>query len=435
MFVSFLYDCCLIILAVIALPQFFYQLIFKGKYRQSILKRFGIGFPTIHKEGRPLIWVHAVSLGETKAVTALVRMMRSEFDHPIIVFSTTTETGYVEACRTIAADHHVYLPFDFSWAISPIIKRTAPDLLILCESDFWYNLLKAAKKVGAKTVLVNGKLSIKSMGRFNKIRFFTNRLFALIDLFCVQSHLYLKRFEDIGVPKQKIFVTGNMKLDGDYARLPADQLKAWREELCISPKDQVLVIGSSHSPEEVQFLEVLSNVWKVVPDLKVLIVPRHPERFNEVAGILQKNSINFRRLSQNTPPKLPVSVILIDAMGLLRKCYQLADVAIVAGSYTARVGGHNILEPSWFGIPVIFGPYMQSQPDLVDLVKEYQAGMQVDLQNLQSELIGFFQDQKKRKAFGSGGLRLVSDVHGATEKTFRVMQKEILFDKHFLKCV
>lgn len=435
MFVTFLYECCLILAAICSLPQFLYQLIFKGKYRKSLLNRFGIGFPNIKKEGRLLVWVHAVSLGETKAAVSLIKAIKSEFNHPLIVFSTTTETGYVEACRTIGADYHVYLPFDFGWVIHPIIKQTAPDLLILCESDFWYNLLKSCKKAGAKTILVNGKLSVKSMERFNKIPFFTHRLFSFIDLFCVQSQLYATRFETIGIPKEKIAVTGNMKFDGDYAKLPTQQLEAWRNELGIGTLDPVLVVGSCHSPEEVLLLNVFSRVWKAFPDLKVLLVPRHPERFNEVAGILQKNNLNFRRLSQKNHDSVPAPVILIDAMGLLRKCYQLANIAIVAGSYTDKVGGHNILEPSWYGVPVIFGPHMETQPDLVDLMKEYGAGRQVNLEDLEAVLIQLLQHPNERKVLGNAGLRLASDVHGATGKTCSLIKKEIFAKKPVFKAI
>lgn len=433
MIVSFLYECGLLLATLVALPQFLYQLIFKGKYRKSLIKRFGVGFPAINKEKRQLVWIHAVSLGEIKAVSALAKMIKAEMDNPILVVSTTTETGHVEACRSITAEYHVYLPFDYGWVINPIIKETAPDLLILCESDFWYNLLKAAKKNGAKNVLVNGKLSTRSKERFSKFRFFADRLFSKIDLFCVQSSLYGKRFEEIGIPHDKIKVTGNMKFDGDYARLPKAQLLEWRKELGISPQDPVLVIGSSHSPEESQLLDVLSHVWKIIPNLKIILVPRHPERFNEVAGILQKKNVNFRRLSEVNPSGPPAAVILIDAMGLLRKCYQLADVAIVAGSFTPKVGGHNILEPSWYGVPVIFGPHMQTQPDLVDLMKEYGAGLQIDLDGLQLELIALLQDQNKCKVLGDAGLRLAADVHGATGKTFALIKELCMQKKAILK--
>lgn len=418
MLFSFAYDVALVLLALASLPKLLYELIFKRKYRGSLIKRFGGSFPLIKKGKRRLIWVHAVSLGETKAVAALVKKLKNAADHPLVVFSTVTETGYVEACRSIQADYHVYLPFDFSWIIQPIIRRTAPDLVVLCESDFWYNFLKASKNNGAKVVLVNGKVSTRSMERFKKFRFFSDKLFALIDLFLVQSRTYAARFEEIGVPHEKIVVTGNMKFDGDYAKLPPQQLEAWRKELGIDPGNPVLVIGSTHHPEEQLFLDALAQVWKVHPELKVLFVPRHPERFSDVAAIFQKADIDFRRLSEKGKTNHSCPVILIDAMGLLRKCYQLADVAIVAGSYTAKVGGHNILEPSWYGVPTLFGPYMHSQPDLLDLVHEYGAGVQVPIEELPQVLIGLLNDPEKGKSIGSAGLRLAGDVHGATAKTY-----------------
>lgn len=421
---SLIYDLCLIFIGLIALPKFIYELIFKGKYRKSLLKRFGSSFPLIKKGDRPLVWIHAVSLGETKAVSALVKKIRSELHHPIIVFSTTTETGYVEACRSITADYHVYLPFDFRWIIRPIIRRTAPDLLILCESDFWYNFISAAKKSGAHVVLVNGKISTTSLERFKKVPFFTKSLFHYVDLLCVQSHLYRQRFEELGIPPEKIEVTGNMKFDGDYQKLPASQLVAWRRELGINTEDPVIVVGSSHNPEESLLLKVMSEVWQKYPNVKVMIVPRHPERFNEVAGILQKNNINYRRLSQKKrDDKLGMPVILIDAMGLLRKCYQMADIAIVAGSYTSKVGGHNILEPSWYGVPVLFGPHMHSQPDLLELVKEYRAGMQVSLEELPGVLLNLLGQPNECKLLGQAGLRLAGDIHGATGKTWDLIKR------------
>jgi len=422
MLFSILYEISLIILALIWLPKFLYQLIFQGKYRKSILKRFGSGFPEINKGERPLIWVHAVSLGETKAVAALFKTFKAEFNNPVLVFSTTTETGYVEACRTLPADYHVYLPFDFGWVIRPIVRRTAPDLVVLCESDLWYNFLSASKQAGAIMTMVNGKLSTRSMERYLKFSFFSNAVFKCIDLLCVQSTLYRKRFESIGVPPEKIVVTGNIKFDGDYPKLPTTQIEAWRQELGIGAKDPVLVVGSSHNPEETQILKMLPRVWAQFPKLKVMLVPRHPERFNEVAGILQKNNVCFRRLSQKNTGNIQSSVILIDAMGLLRKCYQLADIAIVAGSFTPKVGGHNILEPSWYGVPVIFGPSMHSQPDLVDLVKEYQAGLQVSMEELPEVLLELLQDKEKRKTIGAAGLRLAGDVHGATAKTLTLIK-------------
>lgn len=416
------YEVGLILLALILLPAFLYQFICKKKYRKSILQRFGVGFPYINKGSRPLIWIHAVSLGETKAIAPLVKLIHEEFNNPIILFSTTTETGQNEASNIISADYRVYLPFDFGWVINRIVKRIKPDLVILCESDFWINFIRASKKNGANVAVVNGKISVRSQQRMLKFPFFTEKLFSSIDLFCVQSNLYRKRFESLGVISEKIVVTGNMKFDGDYTKLHESHLHAWREELGISTKDKVVVVGSTHNPEELLILEVMKSVWKKFPDVKVMFVPRHPERFNEVASMLHKNEVEFRRLSQR---KLAASnrVILVDAMGVLRKCYQLADIAIVAGSYNRKIGGHNILEPSWYGVPVIFGPYMQNQPDLVDLMQEYGAGLQVYAEDLTVAIIKLLEDSVYRQTIGAAGLRLVGDIHGATAKTITCLKK------------
>lgn len=425
---TFFYELTLILLGCIAFPKMLFQFLFKGKYRKSFLKRFGSGFPLIEKGKRPVVWIHAVSLGETKAVAALTQKLKKKLVHPLIIFSTTTETGYVEACRTIPADYHVFLPFDFGWVIKPIIKRTCPDLVILCESDFWLNFLKASKKAGALVALVNGKVSTKSMLRFQKFKGFAKALFSCIDLFCVQSQVYRKRFEAIGVPNEKIVITGNMKFDGDYTPLPVEKIAAWRQELGIQENDPVIVVGSSHAPEESICLRAMQKVWAHYPNVKIMFVPRHPERFNEVAGILQKNNINFRRLSQKHTDSSN-SVILIDAMGLLRKCYQLASLAIVGGSYTSKVGGHNILEPCWYGVPVFYGPFMHSQPDLVDLVKEYGAGKQTTCDDLPDTLLSFLEDNKLRQEIGSAGLRLAGDVNGATTKTWEALKPFLAHSK------
>ena len=423
---SILYDFVLVLAALMYLPKVIYQWMFKGKYRESILQRFGCDFPKIDKNGRTLIWIHAVSVGETKAVAPLVRKMKKEFHNPIIVISSTTETGHAEAIRSVAcADYHVYLPLDFRWMVRPIVRRVKPDLVVLTETDFWYNFLRSAKKEGAHVVLVNGKLSAKSLNRFRFLRFFSSRLFAHVDRFCLQSQHYYERFIKLGIPKERIVITGNLKFDDEYPKLPAEELIKWKEELGIRPEDRVIVAGSTHEPEELLFLEVMQGLWKTFPDTKLVLVPRHPERFEAVAALLTQKDIPFCRFSGKKCHEKGVKAVLVDAMGLLRKCYQFADVAIVAGSYTSKVGGHNILEPCWYGVPVIFGPHMEQQPELVDLVKQYQAGMQVRPMDLQERIGGLLLNEKVRKEIGQSGLRLVAANQGATERTWQTISCEM----------
>lgn len=424
---EFLYEAMLWLLGLVAIPRMLYQRIFHGKYKKSLFKRFGIGFPMIAKGDRKLIWIHAVSVGETKAVAALAKMLKTQLHNPILVISSTTETGHAEAERSIpTADYHVYMPLDFRWIIKSIVKRTAPDLVLLVETDFWYNFLKASKDIGATIAVVNGKISLTSLQRFQRFGELSHQLFSHIDLCCVQNTLYQKRFEQVGMLPEKIIVTGNMKFDEIYPQLTPDEMDKWKQQLGIAPGDLILVAGSTHDPEEKIILDALQEVWQQCPNLKVMIVPRHPERFNEVAGLIAGRKLRFSRLSELTSRQAgdtagKEKVILIDAMGVLRKCYQMADIAIVGGSFTSRVGGHNIIEPCWYGVPVLFGPFMHTQLELVALVNEYHAGEQVPAQELGKALVEYLKDPEQRVQLGKGGLRLTADAKGATQKTWQAL--------------
>lgn len=419
---AFLYEVALYLLALIAVPRMLFQRLTRGKYKNSLAQRFGFRFPKIDKGNRKLIWLHAVSLGETKAIAALAKKLKNSPDHPILIVSSTTETGHAEAKKSLAfADYHVYLPVDFFWIISPIIRRTAPDLVILSETDLWYNFLRACKLHGGKIAVVNGKLSLRSMQRFKMLQSFAHALYDLVDLFCVQNHLYRQRYQEVGVPLNKIVVTGNLKFDEEYPVLSTKEKQEWKEQLGISPNDLVLVIGSSHDPEEQLLLTALKPVWKQFPHLKVLLVPRHPERFDGVADLLAKQHLPYLRYTNRSAEQKDVKVLLIDAMGVLRKCYQLADIAIVAGSYIDRVGGHNIIEPCGYGVPVLFGPHMHTQTELVALVEAYRAGLQVPIGELADTLIDLLGDQEKRKTIGQSGERLIADMKGATDVTLAAL--------------
>ena len=418
-----LYDALLLVLAAALSIKTAYQLIFYKKYRQSLLQRFGIGFPTIQKGTRKLIWIHAVSVGEAKAVAPLAKKIKAEEKNVLIVISTVTETGHTEAKKSIPeADFHVFLPFDFNWIIRPIVQRVKPDAVILCETDFWYNFLSSCKEVGASIILANGKLSERSLRHHQRFPSFSKPLFALIDTFCLQSDHYTNRFLQLGIPKEKIEVTGNIKMDGHYPQLPANELREWKQKFSIGEGDLLLVAGSTHDPEEEMVLDALQQAWEKIPRLILLLVPRHPERFLEVAKLLDHRNIPFSRYSQLETAKNQTRVVLMDQMGLLRQCYQLADVAFVGGSYIPKVGGHNILEPAWYGVPVVFGPHMRSQPEMVDLIHRYKAGLQTDFENFSHTLTNLFFDGSKRKALGQAGLQMTQEHTGATLRTFHTIR-------------
>lgn len=380
------------------------------KYRSNFLPRLGAGFPHIESKGKQVVWIHAVSMGETKAVAPLVRKLKDE--NRVIILSTVTETGHREGKKVAPeADYHVYLPFDLAYIIRPIIKRVKPDLVLLTETDFWFNFQDAAKKCGAKLILVNGKLSERSLKRYERFPLFSNKLLGSFDKLLVQGDLYAHRFRKLGISQVK--VTGNIKLDG-----MADE-----ETLLDIKKLQVdgplLTLGSTHDPEEKLWIAALNRIWKRIPDLKVFLVPRHPERFDAVARMLASENIPFHRFSKR-PYFGEAKVVLVDAMGLLRQCYKISTLAFVGGSI-AKVGGHNILEPAYYGVPVLYGPHMDQQPDLLDLMRRYEAGFCVR-HDLVQKTVELLQDEQKLRTIGERGEQMMKESQGALEETLHEIQ-------------
>lgn len=426
MLINFIYESVLFLLVFLGLPKFLYQWIFHKKYRKSLRSRFGGDFPEIDRTGKQVIWIHAVSVGETLAVSTLAKRCKEETPNALLIISTTSETGQAEARRSLPfADHFVYLPFDFFFVVDPILKSVRPDVVILCESDFWFNFMRTAKKYGAAIALVNGKLSPTSTKRFQWFPPFTNQLFGLIDHFFIQNQEYDSRFAALGIPADKRTVTGNMKFDVRHLPLPKEEREELKHKLGLQQGELFLVVGSCHDPEEQLVLDALKPLWSSLPHLKVLFVPRHPERFSPVLQILQKQNMPLGKFSEAPLPS-DTRLILMDSMGLLRKCYQLADLAIVAGSFTPKVGGHNITEPCWYGVPVLYGPNMHTQKELVGLMKQYGSGIQVNPEVLSDTLHRLLSTPQERQALGANGLKLVADAHGATEKTWQGIERLFL---------
>lgn len=412
---KYIYNLALMLYTLLALPKFLWEAIRHRKHRKSFMEKLGFKLPVFSLPSDGVrIWVHSISMGETKAVAPLVQQIRQQMPHASIVISTTTETGLAEAKRSMPElDHYFYLPLDFSWTMKRLSSRIKPDLLILVESDFWYNLISYNKKV----VLVNGKMSETSQSRFRFFSFFSKRLFSKFDLLCLQSQRYAARFETLGIDPSKIVVTGNLKFDQPFPHL---DIERWKSDLGIHPHDKVITLGSTHDPEEDQLISALEPLFHQFPTLKILLVPRHPERFSAVAALLEKKKIPFARFSDHLPKQGSERVILIDAMGILSACYRLSDIAIVGGSYVSHVGGHNIFEPAALGVPVLFGPHMETQRDLVDVVVQGGAGKQVALSALTSTVEQMLKTppQQMKKA----GLKLAEEVQGATGRTLKSIQ-------------
>lgn len=410
-----IYDIALCLLSIAVAPKLLYEKIRYGKYPDFLKKKCATDFPEIDKGARPLFWIHAVSVGETRAVSALAKKLKALPSDPLLLITNVTDTGHQEALKTLPfADYHLFLPFDFQWIMRPLMKRIKPDLILITETDLWYNLMKEAKKQGAKIALVNGKISEQSAKRLSWLPFFTKRLLGFFDLFALQNQEYRDRFAALGVPASKMHVTGNLKLDVP----PPKNQTGLAEQLHLSKDDVVIVAGSTHEGEERIILDAYCAL-KPASNRKLILVPRHPERFNHVADLIQRTGRPWGRHSQGFSGG--EEILLIDAMGLLNACYNLSTLSLVAGSFVPGIGGHNIFEPAAFGKPVLFGAYMEGQKDFVRLMLSAEAAEQVPVNQLKEVLERFLANPQKCLDMGLRGKNLYLAQQGASEKTYDLL--------------
>jgi 3-deoxy-D-manno-octulosonic-acid transferase len=434
---TLLYNGILLLFLLLSLPKILFLRATKGKYRNVWKNKNGKNFDDIARTSSPLFWIHGVSVGETKAVQHLASLLKERYPESQMIVTTTTETGLAEGKRSLPfANHHLFLPFDFSWIIRPIVQKLKPDLVILSETDYWLNFLTEAKQSGGLVAVVNAKLSEISFSRYGALQKFgmqtlINRLFSQIDYFCTQNPLYSKRLCLLGIPSEKITATGNLKLDASPETLSSEEILKWHAQLKIASSDLVLVAGSTHPQEEALILQAFLILSTHFPSLKLILVPRHPERFDEVGALITTMGLPFARFSKLDQMKGNEKVVLIDAMGKLKACYQLASLAIVCGSFVSHVGGHNILEPSAYGVPVLFGPYMHTQTEFLELINKYEGGIQVNKENLIKTLSDLLQSSEKRKKLSEGGKRLTQDLQGASERTLDLLEKKLKLSDHF----
>lgn len=382
-----LYNFLLLIYLIIYAPKVLFEYFFLKKKKTDLLKRIGIKKYTFQSYNkRPVIWIHAVSLGETKAAVSLVERLKEEYPHSCIIISNTTQTGHDAAKRFLQglADQFVFFPIDFSFIVKRLFVQIQPNLVIFIETDLWFNFIKEAKKKNAKVIVVSAKISQRSHWGFCQFASFAKRLFSLIDLILPQNDIYKQRFASF-VTEGKLKICGNLKLVNNIKKDSIDCLRQWRHRLGLNDSF-ILTIASTHEPEEVLIL----NKIKDIPNIKILIAPRHPERFDRVFNQVKK--ITCCSLLSNLSDK-NVNVIIIDQMGSLNILYQLSDLAILGGSYVNRVGGHNILEPVFVNTPVFFGPFMHAQLELKKIILESQCGKQVDLNDIKSEVLKYIADR------------------------------------------
>jgi 3-deoxy-D-manno-octulosonic-acid transferase len=375
-------------------------------------------FPTIGEESLQGCYIfHAVSVGETHAIAALVRKVREAFPERHIVVTNVTHTGHQTAKKLFPDANCLFLPFDFSFSVRRFFKVVRPALVVISEGDIWPEFLHQAKELHASTIIVNGSVSDRSYRRLRLFPTIARWRFRDIDHFCVQNQLFATRLQQLGLEKKNISVTGSMKADCFTKPLSKGDKEALRVSLGITKGETIIVVGSTHDPEEDLICSALAPLLDHRPDVKILVVPRHPERFSIVYINLAKK---FRGVAAFS--RLPHSgwnILVIDAMGMLCNLYQIAHIAIVAGSFTKAVGGHNIVEPALAGIPCIVGPYMHSQKALLESAEAHKAVIQVDQSGLCREVDQLINDPQRYSLCVSQTQSWVRDIQGATDRTFQ----------------
>lgn len=421
-----------------ASPVLLYRCLRQGKYRagwrEKLLGELPELPPTAHR-----IWLHAVSVGEVLLLKGLISELRAGRPDLSIVLTTTTATGHDVAIKQYPDLTICYCPLDFSWAIRRAVARLKPTALVLAELELWPNLIATASRSGVRLAIVNGRLSEKSFRGYRKFRPFIQNLLKRFDVIAVQNDAYASRFSALGAPHDRLTVTGSVKFDGVNTERDNPRTNELRHAFGLEDDDLVFIAGSTQQPEEAYALAAWRELREQVPSLRLILVPRHKERFDEVAALVERSGLPLVRRSRSpeigeqrseTPSNLqatscqalPRPVLLLDTLGELGACWGLADVAFVGGSLTSR-GGQNMIEPAACGAAVLFGPNTWNFRDAVTLLLSAQAARVINNQHELTEAVRtLISDGALRSAMGNRARDTVSAHRGATQKTVELLR-------------
>ncbi len=426
----FIYSVLLTFGFLILLPRSVFDVFRHGKYVAGFRERLG-HVPALADVRQPIIWLHCVSVGETQTARPLVQAIRKEFPKCLLAISTVTLTGQRLAAEVFREDaaRVFYFPFDWRWTVRRSLKAMNPSLALIMETELWPNFMLECRNRGIPVALVNGRLSANSFRRYRLVKRFISRVVSCLDLAIMQSQTDASRICELGVPAERVLISGSLKFDAN----PVDQGLALTQDLRdrfhVVP-EQIVLAASTHAPEERILIEAFQQVRARcnVEKPRLMIAPRHPERFEEVARLLATSGLTWtRRTAAATDADTTCDAILIDTIGELRAVYPLASVVFVGGSIS-RTGGHNILEPAAIGASIVTGAHTDN---FEHIVQEFvRAGAIVQLPPLPEVaapaevarvIEGLLYDQQRREALGSRAKHLVEQNRGATERTLRML--------------
>lgn len=406
----FIYTLSLMLGLVLALP---YYLCRFGRYFPTLRDR--LGFPKLPQLSGS-IWVHAVSLGEFKAVELLLERLKQQFPDKPLVVSTTTPAGQkVAAERRDIVDHILFFPFDLPSCVRRTVDRIDPEMVIVAETEIWPNFLRACRERGVRVAMINGRVSDKSFERYKLVRRWLQHVLQDYAIIGMQSETDRKRIEVLGADPKKVTVFGNLKYDVVQLSRPLDVTLA----NFLSTWKQIWIAASTMPGEEESILDAFRIVRAVHPDLKLVLAPRHPNRFDAVEGVIRSSGLSCVRRSRLDGE---ADILLLDTIGELASVFERATIVFMGGSLVPT-GGHNVLEPARHRNPVVFGPHMENFRDIARLFLDANGAIQIHSANELAPVISkLLSNPAAASELGRNAFAVVQQNTGATERVMQVLK-------------
>ena len=419
------YNLLIYILFLLLLPVWILILLAKKKFRAGFKQKSGFFTDDLKQTFKSMqykpVWFHAVSVGECLAVADLVNEFHHRHTDVPIVVSTVTYTGQQIAQKRLGdIATIIYFPYDLSFITRKVLNIIDPQMVVIVETEIWPGFIYNAYKKNVPVILINGRLSPKSSKNYVKFRFFFKKVLGLFTRFLMQSKLDAERILAMGADSNKVEVVGNLKYD-IKPNFSENEIKQLRQKMLLSDHDKVIIAGSTHDTEEEIILEQYIKLKESNENLKLILVPRHPERYGDVIALLESKKILFgRRSCKDTFADAPV--FLLDTMGELLSFYSISDIAFVGGSLYKK-GGHNPLEPAVYSVPVLVGPHTFNFLDITQFMVEAGAAIQVNDKNaLYPQFEKLLTDKNYYNTAKKACFKVFETNRGATDKTLEVIK-------------